>query len=117
MSPVKIHPKVAAIGPAQFLKRVEKSCDAILTLPVGFREGPDQHADPAYGFGTLRVPSQRPGSGNAADKRDEFAPSHALPTRNAPHHLAPACQADTISGAQATAVPALPKIALAADGN
>jgi hypothetical protein len=106
MSPVKIHSKVAAIGPAQLLKRVEKSCDAILTL-----------ADPAYGFGTLRVPSQRPGSGNAADKRDEFAPSHALPTRNAPHHLAPACQADTISGAQATAVPALPKIALAADGN
>src|SRR4029077_7620507 len=110
MSPVKIHPRVSSIGPAQLLKRVEKSCDAILTLPVGFGEGPDQHADPAYGFGTLRVPSQRPGSGNDADQRDEFATYPALTPRNAPHHLAPACQADTISGAQATAVPALPKI-------
>src|SRR5262249_3029063 len=47
-----------------------------------------------------------PASGQEAAKRDEFAPSHGLPIRNAPRHLAPACQADTISGAQATAVPA-----------
>jgi hypothetical protein len=66
-------------GDIQLLKRVEKSCDPILTLPVVFREGPNQHADPAYGLSRLRVPSKWPGSGNATDKRDEFAPSHFVP--------------------------------------
>jgi hypothetical protein len=90
---VIVHPKVAAIGPAQFLKRVEKSCDPVLTFAVGFCESPNQHADPACGFGGLRVPGQWPESDRATDKREEFAPFHCHP----PQRVAPS-RADLPSG-------------------
>jgi len=80
---VIIHPEVATIGPAKLLKRVEKSCDPVLTLAVGFGESPNQHADPTCGLGGLRVPGQWPEGHRATDKREEFAPFHCHPPQRA----------------------------------
>jgi hypothetical protein len=92
--PTKVHPHVAANGPAQARKRLRERREARLRQRIVFAAS-CEHADAPDAPGPLRARRERPRR-RAAEPSDEFAPSKA----NA--HLALPCEG-TLSRQNSTA--------------
>jgi hypothetical protein len=73
--PPKVHPHVAAIGPAQARKRLRERRNESLRQRIVFVER-HEHADAPHPPALLRPRRERPCC-RAAERSDEFAPSKA----------------------------------------
>ncbi len=70
---------VAAVGPAEVRETLPKRRDAGAHVRIIFGKG-QQHADPTNPVALLRTRRQRPRRRCTAEKRDELAPPHVLPS-------------------------------------
>src|SRR3954454_15243542 len=77
--PARVDPDVAGLRPSELLQSLPESRDAGLAfrIAISIRH---QHADAPHTVRLLRACPERPSSRRAAEKRDEIAPSHVLPS-------------------------------------
>src|SRR6516162_5057410 len=71
-APPKVHPQVAAFGPAQVRKRLRERREANLIQGIGFFAR-HEHADAPHAVALLRARRERP-CRRAAEPSDEVAP-------------------------------------------
>jgi hypothetical protein len=73
-APSKVHPHVAALGPAQAGKRLSERRNERQTR---HRVASQEHADPAHPAALLRARCEGPPRRDA-EERDELAPNHSI---------------------------------------
>ena len=76
-SPPDFELKVAAFGPAQFLKGLPESLQFGLTFRIICLKR-DQYSDASCFFMLLRTRRERPHRRSAAEQRDKFASPHSM---------------------------------------
>jgi hypothetical protein len=76
-APAKFDPEIAAFRPPQLRERTSERRDLRLRSRIVFRKG-HQHANQPHPVRLLRTRCKRPCRSRAANKRDEFAPSHQV---------------------------------------
>ena len=89
-APAIIDLQVAADGPAQLLQRLQERGVTHLHVRILGRSPCSEHADAPHRAALLRASCERPPYRRSANKRDELAPPHALPSqlRIRPYHIA-----------------------------